>query len=33
MKSLIVYYSMDGHTRLIADIIAKEVGGDIFELI
>lgn len=32
MKSLIVYYSLDGHTRLIADIIAKETGADIFEL-
>ncbi len=32
MKSIVVFYSLDGHTRLIADIIAKEVGGDTFEL-
>lgn len=32
MKSLIVYYSHDGHTRFIADIIARETGADVCEL-
>ena len=32
MKSLVVYYSLDGQTRRIADIIAKETGADIHEL-
>lgn len=32
MKSLVVYYSLDGHTRLIADIIASETGADTHEL-
>ena len=32
MKSLVIYYSMEGHTRLIAELIAKESGADIFEL-
>jgi flavodoxin len=33
MKSAIVYYSLDGHTRLIADMIASETGADVFELV
>lgn len=32
MKSLIVYYSLDGHTRRIAEMIAKETASDIHEL-
>jgi flavodoxin len=32
MKSLVVYFSLDGHTRLIADIIASETGADTHEL-
>lgn len=32
MKSLVVYYTLDGHTRLLAEIIAQETGADIFEL-
>ena len=36
MKTLIVYYSLDGHTRLIADILAGSLNGassvDVFEL-
>jgi flavodoxin len=32
MKSLVVYYSLDGHTRLIADIIAAQTDADLHEL-
>jgi flavodoxin len=32
MKSLVVYYSLDGHTRFIADMIAGETGSDVYEL-
>lgn len=33
MKSLIVYYSHSGTTRRLAELIAKETGGDLLELI
>jgi flavodoxin len=32
MKSLVVYYSLDGHTRQIAEIIAKEAGAELYAL-
>jgi flavodoxin len=32
MKKLVVYYSLDGNTRLIAETIAETVGADILEL-
>jgi flavodoxin len=32
MKSLVVYYSLDGNTRFIAQCIAKELNADILEL-
>jgi flavodoxin len=32
MKSAVVYYSMDGHTRFVADIIASETGADVYAL-
>lgn len=32
MKNLVVYYSLDGHTRLIAEAIVGETGADIYEL-
>jgi flavodoxin len=32
MKSIVVYFSLEGHTRFVADIIAKETGADVFEL-
>jgi len=32
MKSAVIYYSLDGHTRFIADLIAGETGADVFEL-
>lgn len=32
MKSLIVFYSLEGHTKLIANIIRDELGCDILEL-
>lgn len=32
MRSIVVYFSLEGHTRFVADIIAKEAGADIFEL-
>ena len=27
-KKLIIYYSMDGNTKIIADMIQKETGAD-----
>lgn len=33
MKSLIVYYSHSGTTRRLAELIAKETGGDLLELV
>ncbi|MBR0599008.1 flavodoxin family protein [Sinanaerobacter chloroacetimidivorans] len=32
MKSLVVYYSLEGHTRFIADMIIEELGADRLEL-
>ncbi len=32
MKSIIIYYSLTGNTRLIAETIANETRGDIMEL-
>jgi len=31
-RALVIYYSLDGNTRLIAEAIAKEVGADLLEL-
>ena len=33
MKSLIVYFSHSGTTRRLAELIAKETGGDLLELV
>lgn len=32
MKKLIVFYSFEGSTRLIAETIAREIGADLLEL-
>ncbi|AAK81347.1 flavodoxin [Clostridium acetobutylicum] len=32
MKSLIVFYSLEGHTKFIADIIGNNLGSDLLEL-
>ena len=32
MKKLVIYYSLDGNTRLIAESIASKTGADILEL-
>lgn len=32
MKGLIVFYSLEGHTKFIANIIADELGCDLLEL-
>lgn len=32
MKTLVIYYSLSGNTKLIAETIAKEIGADILEL-
>lgn len=32
MKNLVVFYSLEGNTKLIADIIAKKINADILEL-
>lgn len=32
MKTLVVYFSAQGHTRRIAEIIVKKLGADIFEI-
>jgi len=31
-RTLVIYYSLDGNTRLIAEAIAKEAGADLLEL-
>ena len=33
MKSLIVYYSHSGTTRRLAELITRETGGDLLELV
>lgn len=33
MKSLVVFYSHSGNTRRLAEMIAKETGGDLLELV
>ena len=33
MKTLVVYYSAEGHTKKIAEIIGKTLGADLFEII
>ena len=33
MKSLIIYFSLEGNTRLIAEEIKKQLGADIVELV
>lgn len=32
MKSLVIYFSLEGHTRLVAELIAKELNADLVEL-
>ena len=32
MKILTVYFSKTGHTKAVAEIIRKTVGGDLFEV-
>lgn len=32
MKNLVVYYSLEGNTKLVAEAIAKEIGADTLEL-
>lgn len=32
MKNLVVYYSLEGNTKLIAEVIKKELNADIVEL-
>lgn len=32
MKSVIIYYSLEGNTKLIAELISKEINGDLIEL-
>ena len=32
MKTLIVYYSLSGNTRYIAEMIQKEIGGDFVQI-
>lgn len=32
MKTLVIYYSLEGNTKLIAETIAKEINADILEL-
>ena len=33
MKTLVVYYSAEGHTKKIAEEIAKELEADVFEIV
>jgi len=32
MKTLVVYYSRDGHTKIVVEEISKAVGADIYEI-
>lgn len=32
MKKLVVYYSLEGNTRFVAEAVAKELGADLLEL-
>lgn len=32
MKTLIIYYSLDGHTKALAQEMAQEIGADLLEL-
>lgn len=32
MKSLVIYYSLEGNTKLIADTIKNELNSDVLEL-
>ncbi|MFA6169747.1 MAG: flavodoxin [Candidatus Margulisiibacteriota bacterium] len=32
MKKLVVYYSLEGNTRFVAETVAKELGADLLEL-
>ena len=32
MKKLIVYYSLEGNTKMIAESMAQEIGADLLEL-
>lgn len=32
LKKLVVYYSLEGNTKMIAEAISKEIGSDILEL-
>jgi len=32
MKTLVVYYSLEGNTKFIAETISKTVGADLLEL-
>ena len=33
MKTIVVYYSLEGNTKLAAEMIAKKLGADILELV
>ena len=33
MKTLVVYYSAEGHTRKVAEEVSKNLGADLFEIV